>query len=108
MFDPSTQQRLTESVSPVPAEDLDVALHIEAMRMRGIRARPELWERERGGINQGVAQDLSSPQYVAYTKLLAAIFKGTPYAHDALGSRDSFAKTTADMLRKFHETWYAP
>src|SRR5216684_1772721 len=108
MFDASTQQRVTQYVFTVAAEDLDVALHIEAIRMRGILARPELWERERGAIDQEVAQDLSSPQYVAYTKLLPAILKGTPYAHDALGSRDSFARTTADMLRKFHETWYAP
>ena len=108
VFDASTQQRVTQYVFTVPAEDLDVALHIEAIRMRGILARPDLWERERGAIDQEVAQDLSSPQYVAYTKLLAAIFKGTPYAHDALGSRESFAKTTAEMLRTFHETWYAP
>src|SRR5437879_12667782 len=76
--------------------------------MRARLARPELWERERGAIDQEVAQDLSSPQYVAYTKLLAAIFKGTPYAHDALGSRDSFARNTAEMLRKFHENWHVP
>src|SRR2546427_8351306 len=108
MFDAATQQVVTQYVFTVPAEDLAVALRIEAIRMRGILASQTLWERERGAIDQEVAQDLSSPQYVAYTKLLAAIFKGTPYAHDALGSRDSFARTTADMLRKFHETWYAP
>jgi zinc protease len=107
-FDAATQQAVTQYMFTVPAEDLEVALHIEAIRMRSILAAQALWERERGAINQEVAQDLSSPQYVAYTKLLAALFKGTPYAHDALGSRASFAKTTGAMLRKFHDTWYAP
>jgi zinc protease len=43
-----------------------------------------------------VAQDLSNPQYVFYTKLLTAMFHGTPYENDALGSRPSFDKTTGD------------
>ena len=36
------------------------------------------------------------------------MFAGTPYAHDALGTRPSFEKTTAQMLKSFHDTWYAP
>src|SRR6266704_3688213 len=36
------------------------------------------------------------------------MFAGTPYAYDALGTRPSFEKTTAAMLKKFHNTWYAP
>ncbi|MGH8746483.1 MAG: M16 family metallopeptidase, partial [Burkholderiales bacterium] len=42
------------------------------------------------------------------TDLLAAAFKGTPYAHDALGTQDSFERTTGAMLKKFHRDWYAP
>ncbi len=36
------------------------------------------------------------------------MFAGTPYEHDALGTRPSFEKTTAAMLKSFHDTWYAP
>src|SRR5438445_5178146 len=50
VFDAATQQRATQYVFTVPAEDLEVALHIEAIRMRGILARPDLWDRERGAI----------------------------------------------------------
>ncbi|HYY23872.1 MAG TPA: insulinase family protein, partial [Candidatus Udaeobacter sp.] len=39
---------------------------------------------------------------------LTAMFSGTPYAHDALGTRPSFQKTTARMLKDFNQKWYAP
>jgi len=107
-FDADTRQTVTQYYFTVPSEDLDVALHIEAIRMKGILATDSLWKNERGAIEQEVASDLSNPEYVFYKKLLAAIFKGTPYAHDALGTRPSFNKTTGAMLQKFHKTWYAP
>ena len=50
-----------------------------------------------------MAQDLSNPEYVFYSRLLASVFKGTPYAHDALGTRPSFNKTTGAMLKKFYD-----
>jgi zinc protease len=36
------------------------------------------------------------------------MFSGTPYAHTPLGTRPSFDKTSAAMLKDFHDTWYAP
>ena len=107
-FDADTQQTVTQYFFTVPAEDTDVALHIEALRMRGALNTDALWDKERGAIEQEVAQDLSNPQYVFYTKLLTAMFNGTPYEHDALGTRPSFEKTTGAMLHDFYEKWYAP
>lgn len=107
-FNAATQQTATQYFFTVPAGDLDVALRIESIRMRGILDDQSLWEKERGAIEQEVARDLSNPQYVFYTRLLAALFNGTPYAHDALGTRPSFENTTASMLKHFHDTWYAP
>jgi zinc protease len=107
-FNAETQQAITQYYFTVPADDLDVALHIEAIRMRGVLDSEALWSQERGAIEQEVAQDLSNPQYIFFTKVLAALFKGTPYAHDALGTKASFDRTTAAMLKEFHDTWYAP
>jgi zinc protease len=103
-----TQQAVTQYFFTLPAEDVEVALRIEALRMRAILKDPKLWDQERGAIEQEVAQDLSNPEYVFYIQLLEAMFRGTPYAHDALGTRPSFDKTTTPMLREFHDTWYAP
>ena len=107
-FNAETQQTVTRYFFTVPKQDLDVALHIESIRMRDLLATDALWDHERGAIEQEVAGDLSDPEDVFYTKLLSAIFRGTPYEHDALGTRPSFDATTGAMLKKFHDTWYAP
>ncbi|HTW38445.1 MAG TPA: pitrilysin family protein [Steroidobacteraceae bacterium] len=107
-FNADTRESITQYLYTIPAEDLDVALHIEADRMRGVDDSTKQWSEERGAIEQEVAQDLSNPGYVLYEKLRGIAFAGTPYAHDALGTRPSFDRTTAQMLKHFYATWYAP
>ena len=107
-FNANTRESITQYLYTVPSEDLDVALHIEAIRMQGILGTDASWDKERGAIEQEVAQDLSSPGYKLYRKLREVLFAGTPYEHDALGTRPSFDKTPAAMLRSFHDHWYAP
>lgn len=107
-FNANTREGMTQYLFTVPAEDLDIALNIESLRMRAVLASPKEWENERGAIEQEVAQDLSEPGYKLFDKVRARMFAGTPYAHDALGTRPSFDKTTAQMLKSFHDTWYAP
>ncbi len=108
MFNANTRESLTQYLYTVPAEDLDVALHIEAVRMQGVLDTQADWDKERGAIEQEVAQDLSNPNYVLYQKLRSTLFAGTPYEHDALGTRPSFEKTDAAALKRFHDAWYAP
>lgn len=107
-FDADTQNTVTQYFFTVPAEDLNVALHVEALRMSGVDDSAAEWEKERGAIEQEVAADLSNPIYLFEKQLLAQMFGGTPYEYDALGTRPSFDKTTAEMLRDFYSSWYAP
>jgi zinc protease len=107
-FDADTQQTITQYFFTVPADDLELALHIESVRMRGVLDSEKLWDKERGAIEQEVAQDFSDPLYVFYERLLSGMFAGTPYAHTPLGTKPSFQKTTGTMLHEFHDTWYAP
>jgi zinc protease len=106
--DADTQQDVTQFYESVPADDLEIALHIDSDCMRGIDDADSEWKSERGAIEQEVASDLSSPNYLAFTRLSADLFQGTPYAHDPLGTRDSFDRTTGATLAQFARAWYAP
>lgn len=103
-----TQQNITQYFATVAAQNLDIVLHMDAACMRGIVNSQQQWNQERGAIEQEVARDLSNPTYKFLTRLNEDIFAGTPYAHDALGTRPSFQATTAPMLQKFSRDWYAP
>jgi zinc protease len=107
-FNADTRQNVTQYFFSAPAEDLELALHIEAIRMRGADNSDSLWNIERGAIEQEVAQDESNPFYKFYERMLDALYKGTPLANSGLGTRPSFDSTTAAMLRQFHDDWYAP
>ncbi len=106
--DAETGQNATQYFATVPAEDLEVVLRLDAACMQGVEDSGQQWDLERGAIEQEVARDLSNPTYKFLTRLNADMFAGTPYAHDALGTKDSFDATTAAMLQKFYRTWYAP
>lgn len=107
-MDAFTTNNITSYFFTVPADDIDLTLRIGAIRMRGVDDTEASWKKERGAIEQEVARDHSQPFYKLYERLLARMFSGTPYAHDALGTKPSFDNTTGAMLKRFHDTWYAP
>jgi zinc protease len=107
-FDAETSWSTTKYFFVVPSQDLDVALHIAAIRMRAVDMAPAQWKLERGAIEQEVASDLSNPDWKFVTELFRRLFAGTSYDHTPLGTRPSFDRTSAALLKRFHDQWYAP
>ncbi|MEO7065295.1 MAG: pitrilysin family protein [Rhodanobacter sp.] len=107
-FNADTTRGVTQYYFVAPSQDLDVALHVQSLRMRGLDMDEAAWKKERGAIEQEVSRDMSSPMFKFQTQLMEQLFAATPYAHTPLGTRDSFNKTTAGMLKQFHDRWYVP
>ncbi len=103
-----TQQHITQYFATVPAADVDVALEAQATCVKGVDDSQEEWDKERGAIEQEVQRDLSNPTYKFFAQMNSAMFPGTPYAHDPLGTKASFDATTGTMLKEFYDKWYSP
>jgi zinc protease len=103
-----TQQNITQFFATVPSADVDVALEAQAACLHGIDDSQAQWDQERGAIEQEVQRDLSNPTYKFIDRLNGALFAGTPYEHDPLGTKSSFDATTGVMLKAFYEKWYSP
>src|SRR5208283_2495975 len=103
-----TQQNITQYFATVPSADLDVALQAQAACLQGIDDSQQEWSQERGAIEQEVARDLSNPTYTFINRLNQDMFAGTPYAHDPLGTKDSFDATTGEIPKDFYNKWYSP
>ena len=94
-FDADTQQAVTQYFFTMPAENLDVALRIEAIRMKAICCRRKaLGQRSAAPSNRRSPRICRTPNTSSTCNCSQAMFQGTPYAHDALGTRPSFDKTT--------------
>jgi len=103
-----TEQDITQYFETVSAQDLEIALRVDAACMRAVTDSQAEWSQERGAIEQEVASDLSDPTYEFEMRAKQDLFAGTPYAHDALGTKASFDLTGAAMLKAFYRRWYAP
>jgi zinc protease len=103
-----TQQNITQYFATVPAADVDVALEAQAACTRGVDDSQQQWDQERGAIEQEVQRDLSNPTYKFIDQMNGAMFAGTPYAHDPLGTVASFNATNGAQLKAFYDKWYTP
>ncbi|MFP5207083.1 MAG: M16 family metallopeptidase, partial [Acidobacteriota bacterium] len=103
-----TQQNITQYFANVPAADVNVALEAQAACTRGVDDSQKEWDQERGAIEQEVQRDLSNPTYKFIDRMNGTMFAGTPYAHDPLGTVDSFNATTGAQLKEFYNKWYTP
>jgi zinc protease len=108
IFNADTQNEITQFFFEMPAQYLDIALHLEASRAQGVLDSQALWDQERGAITQEVTRDNSDAFFRLYQKMNARIMAGSPYADPGLGTVASFKQIQAPDLKAFYAHWYHP
>jgi len=103
-----TIESQTRFIFTVPANEIDVALRMQAIGMKGVTADETTWAGVKAAVASEIASDKSNPQYSLYSRLRADLFQGSVYAHDALGTGAKLDSLTLADLKKFHDTWYVP
>jgi zinc protease len=108
-FNADTQNEVTQYYFDMPSQYLDLALHLEASRARGILDSQKLWDQERGAITQEVTRDYSDAEYRLYIKILHQVLAGTAFANEGLGTVETFSKAiNSPQLLGFYNKWYHP
>jgi zinc protease len=104
----NTAEDFTHFYSVLPADELDLAIHLEADRMRGLLLRPADWALEKGAVLGEYDGDESQPVARLAETVRRALYAGSPYARTPLGVRADIVRSTAADLRRYYDAWYRP
>ncbi|GAC1390322.1 MAG: pitrilysin family protein [Vulcanimicrobiaceae bacterium] len=92
----------------MPSDKLDVALGIEADRMRSALMLESEWRVERGAVLSELDGDASSPFFSLLSRVRAAAYPNSPEGSTPLGRRDDVATAHAADIAQYYRRWFAP
>jgi zinc protease len=93
-----------------PPDRWEVALAIEADRMRNLRidARHEFKE-EKGAVLNELTRDEDTPWDLETKAILPRLFgKKAPYGHPVIGEAEHVRAATAEVIKAHYDKWYHP
>ena len=103
-----TGEDLTHYWFAFPSDRWEIALAVEADRMRGANFDPHEIEAERKVIVEERARDMDSPAGRLDQQHLAVSYLHHPYRNPILGWPDDLGRITIDDLRDFYHLHYRP
>lgn len=92
----------------VPRQHLDLALQLEAERMRHLLFRDRSIKAERRLVKSEIQRNLKSPLYAGVIRLLEVAFAKHPYAWTSAGVIGDVDKISANDLKSFYDRFYRP
>jgi zinc protease len=104
----NTAEDYTHFYTVLPADKAELAIRLEADRMRGLLLRQSDWAVEKGAVLSEYDNDFSQPVFRLTSAVRAQLWAGSPYAHSALGVRADVVRSTAADLRRYYDAWYGP
>jgi zinc protease len=107
-FNATTWLDRTTYYEVLPVERLPVAVAIESDRMRRALIRPEDLESERTVVLNELDTGENEPVDLLMKSSFAHAFIEHPYHHPTIGWRGDVERMSAQVLRRFYDTYYHP
>src|SRR6185369_11549211 len=107
-FNATTWFDRTNYYETVPSDRIEVALEIEASRMRGALLRDSDRVPEMTVVRNEYERGENSPFQVLYKETFATAFREHPYHHPTIGWRTDIEGVSTDRLKEFYDVFYHP
>src|SRR3989449_4916827 len=106
----STRFDHTNSFETMPSNALELALWLEADRMRALKITPETLKNQQDVVSEEVRVNVLNQPYAAFEWLGLPQKANTNWynAHNFYGDLTDLEAATIDDVKKFFETYYAP
>lgn len=110
MVNGSTTQDRTNYWEVVPSNQLELALWLEADRMRSLNITPENFENQRATVKEERRLRIDNQPYmrVLYELKDELAYSNYAYKHSVMGSMEDLDRATLQDVREFHRTYYRP
>jgi len=110
MVNGSTSQDRTNYWEVVPANQLELALFLEADRMRSLKLNQENFENQRDTVKEERRQRIDNQPYmrVLYELKDEVAYTNYAYKHSVIGSMNDLDRATLEDVREFHDLYYRP
>jgi zinc protease len=93
----------------LPAHQLELALFLEADRMRSLAITKDNLDNQRNAVQEERRQGMDNQPYgQAFERHQALMYDNFAYKHDAIGSMEDLNAATVDDVAQFFKTYYAP
>jgi zinc protease len=107
-FNATTWFDRTNYYETVPSDAIEVAVKIEASRMRGALLRDSDRVPEMTVVRNEYERGENSPFQVLYKETFATAFREHPYHHPTIGWRADIEGVSTERLREFYDVFYHP
>ena len=105
----TTNSDRTNYFETVPANQLDLALFLEADRMRALDVSQANLDNQRAVVQEEKRQSYDNQPYSAMGETLdSLLYTSFAYRHTTIGSMADLNAATLDDVRSFFKTYYAP
>ena len=98
----------TNYYETIPSDKLELAMEIEADRMRNSLLLEEDKESEMTVVRNEFERGMNSPASLLQSQIWSTAYMASPYHHSTIGWRSDIENVPMEKLREFYDTYYWP